>query len=75
MKAYGLEHPELIPKIQLSHHQLVGDAIAHKLAERAAKEAELDRHTVSKVLELYSLTQAIQRRLLSILASIVLSEH
>ena len=67
MKAHGLEHRELIQQTGLTFHQLVGNAIADKLADRAAIESELDPDLVKQVLDLYAPTQKIQLRHIAIL--------
>ena len=71
MKAHGLEHREFIPKFGLTFHQLVGNAIADKLADRAAVEAELDSDVVKQVFDLYALTQKVQHRHIAILTEII----
>ena len=71
VKAHGLEHPEFMSMFALSPHQLLGNAIADKLADRAATAAAIDHEFASKILSLYAETQAIQRRFVSILGKIV----
>ena len=49
----------------------MGNAIADKMAERAAIQSELDSEIVKQVLDLYALTQSIQLRHVAILTEII----
>ena len=51
----------------ISELDLFGNAIADKLADRAAFHASYPRHVVSKVTNAYHLVQKIQLRLVAVL--------
>ena len=71
VKAHGLERPEFISKFAVSSHQLLGNALADKLAGRAADAAAIDPDIASRILSLYAETQAIHRRVVSILGTLI----
>ena len=71
-KSHGIENPQYIIDYCIDFQYRVCNAMADKLADRAAKETALDKAIVHKFIIQYALTQLIKRRLLQIVKSFIL---